>query len=63
MRRVVAAICEVIVNIDQMSFIQLRQLAEEMKVRNWSRLRKAELREAMQEMSVPLRSLELEVQH
>ena len=63
MRRVVAAICEVIVNIDQMSFIQLRQLAEEMKVRNWSRLRKSELREAMQEMSVPLRSLELEVQH
>lgn len=50
-------------NIDKMSFAQLRRLADEMSVRNWSRLRKAELREVMRELSVTVHSLELEVQN
>lgn len=52
-----------IVNIDRMSFSQLRQLAEELNIHDWSRLRKAELREAMQEITLPIHPLELEVQH
>ena len=49
-------------NIDKMSFAQLRQLAEDLSIHNWSRMRKAELREVMQELSTPVHSLELEVQ-
>lgn len=50
-------------NVDRMSFAQLRQLAEELRIHNWSRLRKAELRQAMQEVSIPNHALELKAQH
>ena len=52
-----------IVNTDKMSYAQLRNLAEEMKIHNWSRLRKAELCEALHELSVQSKLFELEAQH